>query len=97
MNKQELIDRISRESGLSKKDSKNALEGLLKTISKELKKGRRVSIIGFGSFSISKRSARTGRNPQTGKEIKISSKQVVRFKPSKNILGTGDDGPGKEQ
>lgn len=68
------------ESGLSKADAKRALDAFINTTTKALKKGDRLSLVGFGSFSISKRSARTGRNPQTGKEIKIPAKNVVKFK-----------------
>ena len=80
MNKAELIDAIASESGLSKVDAKKALDGFVAATSNALKSGDRISLVGFGSFSISERSARTGRNPQTGKEIKIAAKKVVRFK-----------------
>jgi nucleoid DNA-binding protein len=69
-----------RDSGLSKADAKRALDAFVSATAKALKKGDRVSLVGFGSFSISKRSARTGRNPQTGKEIKIAARNVVKFK-----------------
>lgn len=69
-----------RESGLSKADAKRAIDGFVTAATKALKKGDRLSLVGFGSFSISKRSARTGRNPQTGKEIQIAAKNVVKFK-----------------
>lgn len=80
MNKAELIDAIASESSLSKADAKKALESTLDVISKSLKKGEKVSLVGFGSFSVSKRAARVGRNPQTGAEIKIAAKSVVKFK-----------------
>ncbi|MGC6432892.1 MAG: HU family DNA-binding protein [Crocinitomicaceae bacterium] len=80
MNKAELIDAIASESGLSKVDAKKALDGFVAATSNALKSGDRISLVGFGSFSISERSARTGRNPQTGKEIQIAAKKVVRFK-----------------
>jgi len=80
MNKAELIEAMASESGLSKADSKKALDAFINATTKTLKKGDRLSLIGFGSFSISKRSARTGRNPQTGKEIQIAAKNVVKFK-----------------
>ena len=80
MNKAELIDAISTEAGLSKADAKRALDCTIDVVSKSLKKGDRVALVGFGSFSISKRAARKGRNPQTGKEIKIAAKKVVKFK-----------------
>ena len=68
------------DSGLSKADAKKALDGFINATTKALKSGETASLIGFGSFSISKRSARTGRNPQTGKEIEIAAKNVVKFK-----------------
>ena len=80
MNKAELIDAIASEAGLSKADAKRALDSTIDVVSKSLKKGDRVALVGFGSFSISKRAARKGRNPQTGKEIKIAAKKVVKFK-----------------
>jgi nucleoid DNA-binding protein len=72
--------RGERDSGLSKADAKRALDAFINATTKALKKGDTVSLVGFGSFSISKRSARTGRNPQTGKEIQIAAKNVVKFK-----------------
>ena len=85
MNKTELIEGIATESGLSKADAKRALEGFQATTTKALKKGDRISLIGFGSFSISKRAARDGRNPQTGKTIKIAAKNVVKFKAGSDL------------
>ena len=80
MNKAELIDAIAADSGLSKADAKRALDSFVKTTTASLKKNGRVALVGFGSFSVSKRAARKGRNPQTGKEIKIAAKNVVKFK-----------------
>ena len=80
MNKSELIDAIAAEANLSKADAKRALDAFQSAITGALKKGDRIALVGFGSFSVSKRSARTGRNPQTGKEIKIPAKNVVKFK-----------------
>jgi DNA-binding protein HU-beta len=85
MNKAELIDAIASEAGLSKADAKKALDAFVNTTAGALKKGDRISLIGFGSFSVSKRSARTGRNPQTGKEIKIAAKNVVKFKAGADL------------
>jgi DNA-binding protein HU-beta len=85
MNKAELIEAIANESGLSKADAKRAVDGFVATTAKALKKGDRISLVGFGSFSISKRAARKGRNPQTGKEIKIAAKNVVRFKAGADL------------
>ncbi len=77
-----LADETGRdsESRLSKADAKRAIDAFINVTTEALKKGDRLSLIGFGSFSISKRSARTGRNPQTGKEIQIAAKNVVKFK-----------------
>ena len=80
MNKAELIDAISKDANLSKADAKRALESLTGNVTKALKKGDKVSLIGFGTFSISNRSARTGRNPQTGATIQIKAKKVAKFK-----------------
>ena len=80
MNKAELIDSVANEAKISKADAQRALDSTIESITKALKEGERVALIGFGSFSISKRAARTGRNPQTGKEIKIAAKKVAKFK-----------------
>ena len=85
MNKAELIDAMSSEAGLSKADSKKALDAFINATTDALKKGDRLSLIGFGSFSISERAARTGRNPQTGKEIQIAAKKVVKFKAGSDL------------
>jgi DNA-binding protein HU-beta len=85
MNKAELIDAIASNAGLSKADAKKALDGFVDATTSALKKGDRISLVGFGSFSVSKRAARTGRNPQTGKEIKIAAKNVVRFKAGSDL------------
>ena len=79
-NKADIITAIAAETKLSKADAQRALESFIHTTTKALKKGERVSLIGFGSFSVAKRSARVGRNPRTGKEIKIPSKKVAKFK-----------------
>ncbi|MHC1707112.1 MAG: HU family DNA-binding protein [Bacteroidales bacterium] len=80
MNKAELIDAIAGEAKMTKSDAKKALDAFVDATSKALKKGDRVALVGFGSFSVAKRAARKGRNPQTGKEIKIAAKKVVKFK-----------------
>jgi DNA-binding protein HU-beta len=85
MNKAELIDAIASSAGLTKADSKKALDGFIKATTTALKKGGRVALVGFGSFSVAKRSARTGRNPQTGKEITIPAKKVVKFKAGSDL------------
>ena len=88
MNKAELIEAVASESGLSKADAKRALDAFVNQTSGALKKGDRVALVGFGSFSISDRAARKGRNPQTGKEITIAAKKVVKFKAGADLSGT---------
>ena len=80
MNKAQLIDAMASTAGLTKADAKKALDAFVTATTDALKTGDRVALIGFGSFSVSERSARTGRNPQTGKEITIPAKKVVKFK-----------------
>lgn len=80
MNKGELVDAIAKESGLTKVDSEKALNATISSVKNALAKGDSVQLIGFGTFSVSERSARTGRNPQTGKEINIAAKKVAKFK-----------------
>ena len=88
MNKAELIDAMAAEAGLTKADAKRALDAFVTATTKSLKKGDRVALVGFGSFSVAKRAARTGRNPQTGKQIKIAAKKVVKFKAGSELTGT---------
>lgn len=85
MNKTELIDAIAAETNLSKTDSKKALEGFEKAIFDVLKKGDKLALVGFGTFSVSKRTARTGRNPQTGKPLEIKAKNVCKFKAGREL------------
>ena len=82
MNKTELIDAMAADAGITK-----ALESFLGSVEGTLKKGGRVSLVGFGSWSVSQRSAREGRNPQTGKTIKIAAKNVVKFKAGAELAG----------
>ena len=85
MNKSELIDSVAKASGLSKADSDRALDAIVDTIKKSLKKGNPVALVGFGTFKVSKRNARMGRNPQTGASIKISARTVPRFTAGKGL------------
>ena len=85
MNKTDLIDAMAESAGISKAAAKKALESFLENVEKSLKKGDRVSLVGFGSWSVSKRSAREGRNPQTGQTIKIKAKNVVKFKAGSDL------------
>lgn len=83
MNKSELIEKIAGAADLSKADAERALNATTETITKALKKGENVQLIGFGSFSVVKRSARKGRNPQTGETIKIKASKAPKFTPGK--------------
>lgn len=85
MNKAELIEAMATESGLTKADAKKALDAFIKATSDSLAKGDRVALVGFGSFSVSMREARKGRNPQTGAEITIAAKKVIKFKPGNEL------------
>ena len=88
MNKGELVDAIANDAGLSKADAGKALNAFISNVTGSLKKGKSVQLIGFGTFSISKRAARSGRNPQTGATIKIAAKKVAKFKAGKALADT---------
>jgi len=85
MNKSELIDAIAENSGLSKADSSRALDAMITSVSGALKDNDQVTIVGFGTFLVRQRAARTGRNPQTGAEIQIAAANVPAFKPGKAL------------
>ncbi|MDD2550799.1 MAG: HU family DNA-binding protein [Bacteroidales bacterium] len=85
MNKAQLIDAIAAEAKITKADAKKSLDAFIKATGDALKNGERVALVGFGSFSVAERSARTGRNPQTGKPITIEAKKVVKFKPGSEL------------
>ena len=91
MNKSELVAAIAKSAGITKADASRALQGLLDTVTTSLSKGDSVALTGFGTFSVAKRAARTGRNPSTGKALKIPAKKVVKFRVAKaakdSILG----------
>ena len=87
MNKAELVDAMASGSGLSKADAKKALDAFVDATSGALKAGDRISLVGFGSFSISDRKERNGRNPKTGAVIKIAAKKSVRFKAGAELSG----------
>ncbi|WP_299620516.1 HU family DNA-binding protein [uncultured Tenacibaculum sp.] len=80
MNKSELIDAMAADAGISKAAAKAALDSLTNNVTSALQKGDKVALVGWGTWSVSKRAARSGRNPQTGKEIQIAAKNVVKFK-----------------
>lgn len=81
MNKGDLIDSIAKSAKVTKTQAGDALDAFLGAVTTTLSKGGKVTLVGFGTFSTSKRAARTGRNPRTGKEIKIKAKKVAKFKP----------------
>lgn len=85
MTKEELIEKVASGSGLSKTDASRALNTIIDSIAATLKKGKKVSLVGFGSFSISKRKARKGRNPRTGETIKIPAAKVPKFTAGKGF------------
>ncbi|PLS19287.1 DNA-binding protein [Bacillus sp. M6-12] len=85
MNKTDLINAVAQSSELSKKDSTKTVDAVFDTILNALKNGDKVELIGFGNFSVSERSARKGRNPQTGEEIEIKATKVPSFKPGKKL------------
>jgi DNA-binding protein HU-beta len=80
MNKTELIDAVAAKAGLSKADAKKAIDAVLGSIAEAVKGGDKVTLVGFGTFSVTERGARTGRNPQTGATIEIPAKKSVKFK-----------------
>lgn len=88
MNKSDLVDSMAKAAGISKAASEKALGGMLTAITKSLKKGDKVTLVGFGTFSVAKRAARQGRNPQTGKPIKIKAKKVAKFKAGSKLATT---------
>ena len=85
MNKTELVAAISEKTELTNKDSEKALKALIDVVAEELKKGEKVQLVGFGTFEVSERAARTGKNPQTGAEIKIAACKAPKFKAGKAL------------
>jgi DNA-binding protein HU-beta len=85
MNKMELIDHIAQEAEVSKATAQRALEALIGGVSTTLKQGGTVTLVGFGTFAVGKRTARTGRNPRTGAAIKIAAAKVPKFRPGKAL------------
>ena len=92
MNKNDLIGAVAEASGLTRSDATKAVEGVFDAISGALKSGDEVRLVGFGTFSVASRGARTGRNPRDNKPIKIAAKKVAKFKPGKKLA---DDVNGK--
>lgn len=85
MNKTELIEEIAKEAGISKAAAGKAVDAFTASVTAALKGGDTVTLIGFGTFGVSERAARTGRNPQTGKEIKIAARKAPSFKAGKTL------------
>lgn len=85
MNKAELVAAMADKAGLSKKDAENALKAFTDVVSDELKKGEKIQLVGFGTFEVSERSAREGRNPHTGETMKIAASKAPKFKAGKAL------------
>lgn len=88
MNKAELISKIAEDAGITKVAAAAALDSFQDGVTKTLKKGDKLTLVGFGTFSVSNRAARTGRNPFNGETIKIKAKKVAKFKASKELSGS---------
>ena len=88
MNKSELVEAMAKKADLSKKDAAAALDAFTETITGALKKGDKVTLIGFGTFEVAKRAAREGKNPQTGEKIKIKASKAPKFKAGKALKDT---------
>ncbi len=85
MNKSDLIDGMAADAGVTKAAAKKALESFLSNVQGSLQRGNRVSLVGFGSWSVKRRAARDGRNPQTGETIRIQAKNVIKFKAGSDL------------
>lgn len=85
MNKTELIDSMAAKTGLTKKNAEAALNAFVEIVSEELTKGEKVSLVGFGTFEVSERAEREGRNPQTGETMKIAASKAPKFKAGKAL------------
>jgi DNA-binding protein HU-beta len=86
MNKGELIEAVAKDVGISKATAGKVLDSAINAVTKSLSKGDRVALVGFGTFSVSTRKARTGRNPRTGKEIRIPATKVAKFKAGNKLV-----------
>jgi len=85
MNKTQLIDAVAVESGLTKLDARKAVDAFIKTAGEQLKQGEKIALVGFGTFSVIERSARTGRNPQTGAKLEIGKRKIIKFKAGSEL------------
>ncbi len=96
MNKAELIDQIAKDSGITKTQANEALDSFTSAVVSSLKKGDKVTLVGFGTFSVSSRAARLGRNPQTGAALKIKARKVPKFKAGKGFTDKMASGKAKK-
>jgi DNA-binding protein HU-beta len=87
MNKTELVEAIAKESGLTNADARKSVEAFITTVEKTLKRGDEIALTGFGKFSVARRSARTGRNPQTGETVKIKASKAPKFTAGAGLKG----------
>ncbi len=85
MNKGQLVDRMAKSAGIFKTAADKALNGFMEAVTESLNKGEKVTLVGFGTFSVTERKSRTGRNPRTGKPMEIPAKKVVKFKPGTKL------------
>ena len=85
MNKAELTTKIAEDAGITKSQANACIDSFVQAVTKTLKTGNKLTLVGFGTFSVSKRAARNGRNPQTGAVIKIKAKKVAKFKAGKEL------------
>jgi len=88
MTKAEIIEKMAKDADIPKLTARKALDSFVESIKKSLKKGKKVSLVGFGTFSVSKRAARNGRNPRTGEAMKIKASKTPKFKPTKAFRGS---------
>ena len=85
MNKKELVEKVADGAGLSAKDANAVIDGVVEAVKASLKKGQKVTLVGFGTFSVTKRKARKGRNPKTGEAIKIAARKAPKFTAGKEL------------
>jgi DNA-binding protein HU-beta len=88
MNKADLISKLAEDAKITKEQAKSALDSFVDAVTSTLKEGGKVTLVGFGTFSVTERASRNGRNPQTGAEIKIEAKKVAKFKAGKELSDT---------
>ena len=94
MNKMDLVDGMAKRARITKTEANKALDGLTDMVAKALRDGEKVTLVGFGTFSVSRRKARTGRNPQTGRPIRIAAKKVPKFAAGSSLKSAAARGKG---